>query len=75
VVLPTFGPSAGTAGPSAVAVVPSAVPATPGVIADQPAPVRASNVGLAFLFGAIALVLAAAGIGLLAVRRRSPELR
>jgi hypothetical protein len=44
-------------------------------MADQPVVARTSNVGLAGLFALLALVLAAAGLGLLAFRRRSAEPR
>jgi hypothetical protein len=48
---------------------------TPGVIAEQPPVTRASNVGLAWLFGALAILLAALGLGLIAFRRHPAEPR
>ena len=48
---------------------------TPGSVSDQPAAPRGTTTGLAWLFGLVAIALAAVGIGLLAFRRRSTGLR
>jgi hypothetical protein len=73
VVLPTLGglPSAAATAAAAISGVPAP---TPGVISDEPVvAASASNTGLAWFFGALALILAAVGVGLLALRRRPPE--
>ncbi len=72
--LPTLAgapsPPASAAGPgTSLAPLPTA-----GGISEEPASVPAtSNIGLSGLFGAVALLLAVVGIGMLAYRRRSPH--
>jgi hypothetical protein len=69
--LPTLAAAASAAPPSGAAPTAPQLPAaTPGIIGDQPLPAR-SNVGLAWLLGLLAVLLAAAGVGLLVFRRRS----
>lgn len=75
--LPTLGgaPSPPPVPTAAVPASPAPPAVTPGVIAQPPAVTRTSNVGLAWLFGLLAVVLAVVGVGLLAIRRRSPAPR
>jgi hypothetical protein len=48
---------------------------TPGVISPSPVAAPSANVGLAWIFASLALILGALGVGLLAFRRRSPDLQ
>jgi hypothetical protein len=64
------GPSAASPATGSIAPAP-----TPGVISSQPVVSSGGGLGLAWLFDSIALLLAAAGVGLLAFGRRSPDLQ
>lgn len=73
--LPTLAPGASDLPTGSSGVIASPPPApTPGVISPTPAAQPASNMGLAWLFASAALVLAAIGVGLLAIRRRPTDL-
>ena len=73
--LPT--PAGSPTSPVAVSAPAGSVAPLPtlGSIADRPVTHRVSDSGLAWLFGLVALALAAVGIGLLAFRRRSSRPR
>jgi hypothetical protein len=70
------GSAAGVGAGSSPAAPSAAAPSpTPGLIAQVPASTTAPNTGLAWIFGLIAVLLAAAGIGMLAFRGRFAEPR
>jgi hypothetical protein len=60
---------ASPAGPGASALLQP----TPGLISPNPVAAPSTNVGLAWIFASVALILGALGVGLLAFRRRAPH--